>query len=33
MIKLENHIDDDFEKSDSGSDSNDETECDIDNDE
>ena len=32
-IKIESHIDDDFEKSESNSDSDDETESDIDNDE
>ena len=32
-IKIENHIDDDLEKSESDRDSNDETESDIDNDE
>ena len=32
-IKIENHIDEDFKKSESGNDSNDKTESDIDNDE
>ena len=32
-IKIENHIDEDLKKSESGSDSNDKTESDIDNDE
>ena len=32
-IKIENHIDEDYKKSESGSDSNDKTESDIDNDE